>query len=88
MAASESLREDQTTQDRGRDNKQTRVERKFIIINFLLIAILFLTSQPSAVLCSKCSYRQSHVGGQPDLPKNSCSTRLSTHGEYPDIDGR
>ena len=26
------------------------MERKFIIINFLLIAILFLTSQPSAVL--------------------------------------
>ena len=68
-AASKSLQEHKTTQDRGRDNKQTRVERKFIIINFLLIAILFLTSQPSAVLCSKCSYRQSHVSGQPDLPE-------------------
>ena len=50
MAASESLREDQTTQDRGKENKQTWMERKFIIVNFLLIAILFLTSQPSAIL--------------------------------------
>ena len=50
MAASKSLQEHKTTQDRVRDNKQTGVERKFIIINFLLIAILFLTSQPSAVL--------------------------------------
>ena len=50
MAASESLREDKTTNDRGRENKQTGVERKFIIVNFLLIAILFLTSQPSAIL--------------------------------------
>ena len=40
MAASESLREDQTTQDRGKEDKQTWVERKFIIVNFLLIAIL------------------------------------------------
>ena len=50
MAASKSLQEHKTKQDRGRENKQTGVERKFIIINFLLIAILFLTSQPSAVL--------------------------------------
>ena len=50
MAASKSLQEHKTTQDRVRDNKQTGVVRKFIIINFLLIAILFLTSQPSAVL--------------------------------------
>ena len=50
MAASKSLQEHKTTQDRGRDNKQTGVERKFIIINFLLIAILFLKSPPSAIL--------------------------------------
>ncbi|KAJ7353807.1 hypothetical protein OS493_032080 [Desmophyllum pertusum] len=50
MAASKSLREDGNTQDGGRNNRQTGVERKFIIVNFLLIAILFLTSQPSAML--------------------------------------
>ena len=50
MTASKSLREDKNTHGRGRDDKQTGVERKFIIINFLLIAILFFTSQPSAML--------------------------------------
>ena len=50
MAASKSLREDRNKQDEGNDDRQTSVERKFIIVNFLLIAILFLTSQPSAML--------------------------------------
>ena len=50
MAASKSLREDHKTQDEGKNERQTGVERKFIIVNFLLIAILFLTSQPSAML--------------------------------------
>ncbi|KAL9960817.1 hypothetical protein ACROYT_G034322 [Oculina patagonica] len=50
MAASRSLREDSNRNDEGRNERQTGVERKFIIVNFLLIAILFLTSQPSAML--------------------------------------
>ena len=50
MAASKSLREDKNTQDGGKNDRQTGVERKFIIVNFLLIVILFLTSQPSAML--------------------------------------
>jgi len=50
MAASKSLREDRNTQEEGKNERQAGVERKFIIVNFLLIAILFLTSQPSAML--------------------------------------
>ena len=50
MAASKSLREDRNKQEEGKNERQTGVERKFIIVNFLLIAILFLTSQPSAML--------------------------------------
>ena len=50
MAASKSLREDRNMQEEGKNERQTGVERKFIIVNFLLIAILFLTSQPSAML--------------------------------------
>ena len=50
MAASRSLRETKNTSDGGNDGNQTRVERKFITVNFLLIAILFLSSQPSAML--------------------------------------
>ena len=49
MAASKSLREDSNRQDESKNERQTGVERKFIIVNFLLIAILFLTSQPSAM---------------------------------------
>ena len=49
MAASKSLREDSNRQDESKKERQTGVERKFIIVNFLLIAILFLTSQPSAM---------------------------------------
>ena len=49
MAASRSLREDRK-QEEEKNERQTGVERKFIIVNFLLIAILFLTSQPSAML--------------------------------------
>ncbi len=50
MAASKNLQEDSNRNDEGRHERQTGVERKFIIVNFLLIAILFLTSQPSAML--------------------------------------
>ncbi|KAJ7353808.1 hypothetical protein OS493_032081 [Desmophyllum pertusum] len=50
MAASENLREDNNIQNGGKDNRQTAVQRKFIIINFLLIAILFVSSQPSTIL--------------------------------------
>lgn len=50
MAASKSLREDRNKQEEGTNERQTGVERKFIIVNFLLIAILFLTSQPSAIV--------------------------------------
>ncbi|XP_020606077.1 melanopsin-like [Orbicella faveolata] len=50
MAASKRLREDRSTQEEEKNDRQTGVERKFIIVNFLLIAILFLTSQPSAML--------------------------------------
>ena len=50
MAASKSLREDNKTRNGCTNERQTGVERKFIIVNFLLIAILFLTSQPSAML--------------------------------------
>ena len=50
MAASKSLQEDQNKQGERRNDRQTGVERKFIIVNFLLVAILFLTYQPSALL--------------------------------------
>ena len=50
MAASKSLQEDRNRQEEEKNQRQTGVERKFIIVNFLLIAILFLTSQPSAML--------------------------------------
>lgn len=50
MAASKSLREDRSKEEEGKNGRQTGVERKFIIVNFLLIAILFLTSQPSAIV--------------------------------------
>ena len=50
MAASKRLQEDGNTQDEGKNERQTGVERKFVIVNFLLIAILFLTSQPAAML--------------------------------------
>lgn len=50
MAASRSLREGKDTSEGGKDGNQTGVERKFIIVNFLLIAILFFSSQPSAML--------------------------------------
>ena len=49
MAASMSLREDKKTNDGSKDDRRTDVERKFIAVNFLLIAILFLTSQPAAM---------------------------------------
>ena len=50
MAASKNLREDNNIQDGGRNNRQVGIERSFIVVNFLLIAILFLTSQPAAML--------------------------------------
>ncbi|XP_078384854.1 uncharacterized protein LOC144667337 [Oculina patagonica] len=50
MAASKNLQEDSNAQDERKNGRQTGVERKFIIVNFLLIAILFLASQPSAML--------------------------------------
>ncbi|XP_078384594.1 melanopsin-A-like [Oculina patagonica] len=50
MAASKGLREENNMQNGNMNERQTGVERKFIIVNFLLIAILFLTSQPSAML--------------------------------------
>ncbi|XP_022805913.1 uncharacterized protein LOC111343040, partial [Stylophora pistillata] len=50
MTASKSLREDKNTHDRGMDDKQTGVGRKFTIVNFLQIVILFFTSQPFAML--------------------------------------
>ena len=66
MDASRSLREDgKNTQDRGKDDRQMGVERKFIIVNFLLIAILFLTSQPSAMLWIFRLYSKE----DPDRPK-------------------
>ena len=49
MAASKSLREDKKTNDGSKDDRRTDVERKFITVNFLLIAILFLTSEPAAM---------------------------------------
>ena len=50
MAASKSLREDRNQQEEGQNVRQTGVERQFIIVNILLTAILFLKSQPSAML--------------------------------------
>ena len=61
MAASKSLREDRNTQDAGKNERQAGVERKFIIVNFLLIAILFLTSQPSAMLWVNRLYSKQDV---------------------------
>ena len=46
-AASRSLQEDQRTEGRGR---RTCLERKFIVVNFFLVAILFLCSQPVTIL--------------------------------------
>ena len=65
MAASRSLREDKNTQEGGKNDRQTGVERKFLIVNFLLIAILFLTSQPSAMLWIVRLYSKE----DPDSPK-------------------
>ena len=48
MAASKSLSDIELRND----HRQTALERKFIIVNFLLIAILFLCSQPSVILWS------------------------------------
>ena len=45
MAASNRLREDKETNDGSKDDRRTDVERKFITVNFLLIAIL----QPAAM---------------------------------------
>lgn len=49
MAASNRLREDKETNDGSKDDRRTDVERKFLTVNFLLITILFLTSQPAAM---------------------------------------
>ena len=49
MVASKSLREDKKTNDGSKDDRRTDVERKFVTVNFLLIAILFVTSQPAAM---------------------------------------
>ena len=46
-AASRSLQEDQRTEGRGR---QTCLERKFIVVNFFVVAILFLCSHPVTIL--------------------------------------
>ena len=46
-AASRSLHKDQRTEGRGR---RTCLERKFIVVNFFLVAILFLCSQPVTIL--------------------------------------
>ena len=47
MSASENLREGNNVQNRDR---HTTLERKFIIMNFLLIAILFLCCEPIVIL--------------------------------------
>ena len=65
MAESKNLREDSNTQDEGRNERPSGVERKFIVVNFLLIAILFLTSQPSAMLWVNRLYFKEDV----DSPK-------------------
>ena len=49
MVASKSLREDKKTYGGSKDDRRTDVERKFVTVNFLLIAILFVTSQPAAM---------------------------------------
>ena len=63
MAASKSLQEDRNRQEEEKNQRQTGVERKFIIVNFLLIAILFLTSQPSAMLWIIRLYSSQYADG-------------------------
>ena len=50
MAASKNLREENSTREEGRNNGHTRVERKFIMVNILLIAIMSFCSQPAAFM--------------------------------------
>ncbi|XP_078384856.1 uncharacterized protein LOC144667341 [Oculina patagonica] len=52
MAASKNLRREDNGIGGCRNDRQTTLERKFITVNFLLIAILFLCSQPSVILWS------------------------------------
>ena len=49
-AASRSLQEDQRTNCASITGRRTCLERKFIVVNFFLVAILFLCSQPVTVL--------------------------------------
>ena len=50
MAASRNLREETNIREEGRNNRHTTVERKFILVNILLIAIMSLCSQPAAFM--------------------------------------
>ena len=50
MAASKNLRREENDIEGRNDNRQTALERKFIIVNFLLISTLFVCSQPSVIL--------------------------------------
>lgn len=50
MAASRNLREENSSREDGRNNRHTTVERKFIMVNILLIAIMSLCSQPAAFM--------------------------------------
>ena len=79
MAASKSLQEHKTKQDRGRENKQTGTQvyhhqfspnrhLVFDVSAFCRFMDLPLVFQRKSQR-SKCSYRQSRVSGQPDLPE-------------------
>ena len=63
MSASENLREGNNVQNRDR---HTTLERKFIIMNFLLIAILFLCCDPIVILWA---VRWFSNGFNPSSPK-------------------
>ena len=91
-AASRSLHKDQRTEGRGR---RTCLERKFIVVNFFLVAILFLCSQPVTILGIVSFYSNEDPNSSEFLIAslivenvftwNSCWTRLCTHGEFPNI---
>ena len=67
MAASQNLREGNNVQNRDRNSRHTIPERKFVIVNLLLIAILFLCSQPSALLWTVYLYSNEDNSSSPKV---------------------
>ena len=50
--------------EEGMDRRQMSVKRKFVFVNSLLIAILFLTAQPFVILWTYVLYFNDNVDSQ------------------------